>query len=127
MGIRITAVGPDWSYVEARLKRRWWNQNYIGTIFGGALYALCDPYPLVMLIHRLGPAYIVRDKGAEVRFLKKGTDVAWVRAELPEAVVEEIRRVPQVVQERRFLLQVKDAEGVVLSEVVKILHIRRII
>lgn len=124
-GIRITYVSEDVSVIEARLRLHWWNKNYIGTLFGGSIYSLCDPFHMVVLMHQLGDGYIVRDKGAEVRFLKKSGPELKARFEIPEAHLEEIRRSPQEVQERRFLAQVKDPSGQVVAEVTKILHIRR--
>jgi len=53
------------------LRLRWWNRNYIGTIFGGSIYSMCDPFHMVILLELLGPNYLVRDKGAEIRFLKR--------------------------------------------------------
>jgi hypothetical protein len=125
-GIRITGVASDWSWLEARLALRWWNRNYVGTLFGGSVYSLCDPFHMVLLINRLGPAYLVRDKGAEVRYLRKGTGTVSVRFELPNAELEAIEACPDAVQERRYLVQVKDEAGQPIAEVAKILHIRRL-
>lgn len=126
-GIRITRVAPDWGWIEAKLRFRWWNRNYVGTVFGGSLFSLCDPFHMVLLINRLGKEeYVVRDKGGEIKYLKKGVSDVFVRFELDEAQVKEIRGNPAEVQEARFLAQVKDQEGAVIAEVVKILHVRRI-
>lgn len=125
-GIKITSVAPDWRWIEAKLKYRWWNRNYVGTMFGGSMFSLCDPFHMVLLINRLGKEYVVRDKGGEIKYLKKGVSDVFVRFELDEAQAEEIRRNPAEVQEARFLAQVKDKEGSVIAEVTKILHVRRI-
>jgi acyl-coenzyme A thioesterase PaaI-like protein len=125
-GIKITAVSPDWRWLEARLKFRWWNRNYVGTMFGGSLFSLCDPFHMVLLINRLGKGYVVRDKGGEIKYLRKGTSDVKVRFELDERQVENILRDPAEIQEQRFLSKVKDGEGNVIAEVVKVLHIRRI-
>jgi hypothetical protein len=111
--------------VELRLKLRWWNRNYIGTMFGGSIYSMCDPIHMVILIEQLGPGYIVRDKGAEIRFLKKCTTSATARFEIGSKAVAEIWNCPDEVQERKFTVQVKDEVGDVIAEVTKVLHIRR--
>ncbi|MGZ3653868.1 MAG: DUF4442 domain-containing protein, partial [Bdellovibrionota bacterium] len=87
--------------------------------------AMCDPMHMVMLIQLLGPRYIVRDKGADVRFLQKGTDTAWARFEISSKTVAEIWNDPREVQERKFTVQIKNHQGEVIAEVVKYLHIRR--
>ncbi len=42
------------------------NANFVGTHFGGSLYSMVDPHLMVLLIHRLGPDYVVRDKEANI-------------------------------------------------------------
>lgn len=124
-GIKILEVAPDYSRLSASLTQHWWNKNYIGTIFGGSIYSLCDPFHMVLLMNRLGPEFIVRDKGAEIRFLKKGQGRLVAQFSMPNEIVEEIRRSPHEVQERRFTVQVKNKEEEVVAEVTKLLHIRK--
>ncbi len=124
-GIRITKIAPDLSSVEVKLKLRWWNRNYIGTMFGGSIYSMCDPFHMVILIEQLGPDYIVRDKGAEIRFLKKGTNTATALFAVDPQTIALIWNHPEDVQERHFLALVKDNSGDVIAEVRKTLHIRR--
>lgn len=125
-GIRITAVDPDWKWLTARLTLRWWNKNYVGTLFGGSIYSLCDPFHMVLLINALGSDYVVRDKGAEIKFLKKGMGVVGVRFEITERDLAQIRANPAEVQEHTFLAQVRDEGGEVIATVAKRLHIRRV-
>jgi hypothetical protein len=124
-GIRIRRVAHDFTSAELTLRLRWWNRNYLGTMFGGSIYSMCDPIHMVMLMHLLGPDYIVRDKGAEVRFLKKGLGLATARFDIDTKTVAEIWNDPNEVQERRFVARVTDDAGDVIAEVVKTLHIRR--
>jgi hypothetical protein len=124
-GIRIRRVAPDFTSAETTLRLRWWNRNYIGTMFGGSLYAMCDPIHMVMLMFLLGPDYVVRDKGAEVRFLKKGRGKATARFEISPKTVAEIWNDPRETQDREFLARVTDESGDVIAEVVKRLYIRR--
>lgn len=125
-GIRIEAVDPEWRWLKASVRLRWWNRNIVGTMFGGAIYAACDPFHMVLLMNRLGKAYVVRDKGAEIRFLKKGMSRVDIHFELGEEMVAQILASPETLQERKFLAQAKDESGAVIAEVVKILHIRRV-
>jgi hypothetical protein len=124
-GIRITHIEPDFSAIEVRLRLRWWNQNYIGTLFGGSLYMMCDPFHMVMLIKLLGTKYLVRDKGADVKFLRRGENGAHVRFEIDPKTIAEIWNCEEEVQERTFLAVIRNDEGETIAEVRKHLHIRK--
>ena len=61
-GIRVTRWDVDWRAVDVEMKLRRWNQNYVGTHYGGSLYSMTDPFYMVMLIGNLGREYVVWDK-----------------------------------------------------------------
>jgi len=52
-GIAVTALTEDWSHARVILKQRLLNRNYVGTHFGGSLFAMTDPFCMLMLMHRL--------------------------------------------------------------------------
>lgn len=126
-GIRVKRMDPDFRAIDVEMKLRFWNRNYVKTQFGGALYAMTDPFYMVMLIQNLGRDYIVWDKAATIRFLKPG--VRTVRAEfrLPPERVAEIRAAAdrEYKVEPTFTVQIIDTEGVVVAEVDKLLYVRR--
>ncbi|WP_133130635.1 DUF4442 domain-containing protein [Legionella yabuuchiae] len=43
-GIRIKDFSEDYTYILVAIKLRFWNQNYVGTHFGGSLYTMIDPF-----------------------------------------------------------------------------------
>ncbi len=43
-GIHVTRLSNDWRHVEVELRLRPWNRNYVGTHFGGSLFAMTDPF-----------------------------------------------------------------------------------
>jgi len=43
-GIRIQRIAPDMKAIDVEMKLRWWNANYVGTQFGGSLFAMTDPF-----------------------------------------------------------------------------------
>ncbi len=69
-GGHILFWSMDSSEVHLRLKLSLWTRNYVGTIFGGSLFSAADPFYMVMLMKALGPAYVVWDKTAHIRFKK---------------------------------------------------------
>ncbi len=126
-GIRVTRWDADWRAVDVEMRLRWWNQNYVGTHYGGSLYSMTDPFYMVMLIENLGRGYIVWDKSANIRFRKPGHGTVRAEFRLREEQIEEIRRTLESEEkiEREFAVEVKDTEGVVVAEVKKLLHFQK--
>lgn len=124
-GARVAFIASDWSEVRVRLPLSWRTRNYVGTIFGGSLYAGVDPFYMLMLIHRLGPDYVVWDKAASIRFRKPGRSTLFATFRVDEAEVAEIRRLlqdqPKV--DRAYPVELRDAQGIVHAEVQKVIHI----
>ena len=57
-GIVLEKIAPDFSEVVVRMKQHWYNRNYVSTHFGGSLYAMTDPFFMLMLIRILGKDYV---------------------------------------------------------------------
>ena len=47
-GIRVEHIGADFRTARVALHHRWWARNYVGTLFGGALFAMTDPFWMVL-------------------------------------------------------------------------------
>jgi acyl-coenzyme A thioesterase PaaI-like protein len=123
----ISLRASDDHTIDVRMPLRWYNRNIVGTHFGGSLYAMCDPFFMLILMRHLGPDYVVWDKAATVRFRRPGR--GRVRAQFrvtPEQVAEIRHRAdtePKV--EPQFTAQVLADDGTVVAEVEKLLHVRR--
>jgi acyl-coenzyme A thioesterase PaaI-like protein len=126
-GIRLTHVAPDFSALEVRMRLHRWNQNYVGTHFGGSLFSMADPFYMVMLIELLGPGYVVWDKSASIRFRRPGRGTVRARFEIPTERLEEIRRGVDAAGkvETSFSVSIRDEQGEVVAEVEKLIHVRR--
>jgi acyl-coenzyme A thioesterase PaaI-like protein len=126
-GIRVKHAAPGFRSIDVEMKLRFWNRNYVGTQFGGSLYAMTDPFLMLMLIENLGRDYIVWDKAAAIRFKRPGKGTVRAHFELTEERIAEIRaqadREPKV--EPVFEVQVVDDEGTVVAEVQKTLYVKR--
>ena len=68
-GIHVLAIDADWRCAKVRLRRRWYNQNYVGTHFGGSLFAMTDPFWMIMVMENLGRDYLVWDKAGAIEFV----------------------------------------------------------
>ncbi|WP_243324428.1 DUF4442 domain-containing protein [Geothrix sp. SG200] len=124
-GARVTFIASDWSQVRVRLPLSWRTRNYVGTIFGGSLYAGADPIYMLMLIHRLGPDYVVWDKAASIRFRKPGRSLLSATFRIDEEELAEIRRLlqdqPKV--DRTYPVEWRDTDGAIHAELQKVVHI----
>lgn len=103
------------------------NRNLVGVHFGGSLYAMCDPWLMLILMRLLGREYIVWDKAANIQFKKPGRGRVKARFHIPPERVEEIRRDAdsQIKIEPVFAVDVLDDEGDVVARVEKLLYVRR--
>jgi acyl-coenzyme A thioesterase PaaI-like protein len=126
-GGRVRFVAPDFREIRVELPLSRRTRNYVGTIFGGSLYAAVDPFYMIMLIQTLGPEYVVWDKAASIRFRKPGRSTLFARFLLPESETDEIRHLLETAAsiDRQYRIELKDAEGVVHAEVEKTIYIRR--
>ncbi|CAN5670456.1 DUF4442 domain-containing protein [soil metagenome] len=71
-GGRLIYLAGDWTRATVRLKLSLFTRNYVGTIFGGSMFAAADPFHMVLLINILGPQFIVWDKAGRIDFKKPG-------------------------------------------------------
>lgn len=109
------------------LKLTFWNSNYVGTLFGGSLFSMTDPFYMLMLLENLGREYIVWDKSATIRFKKPGRGTVRCEFRLTE---ERLLEIKSELKEKSkiepvFYAEIKDEAGDVVAEVEKILYIRR--
>ncbi len=125
-GIRVR-WGADMKSADVEMKLRPWNQNFVGTHYGGSLYSMTDPFYMLMLISNLGPDYIVWDKAASIRFRKPGKGKVRAEFRLTDAQLDDIREQTNALPkyEPTFTVEVKDESGDVVAEVQKTLHIRK--
>ena len=126
-GVRVTHVSDDFRTVKVEMPLRFYNKNYVGTHFGGSLYAMCDPFYMLMLINILGPGYIVWDKAATIRFKRPGKGLVKATFTISEEKIAEIRAAadsqPKV--EPEFHVTVTDENGDVVAEIDKLLYVRK--
>jgi acyl-coenzyme A thioesterase PaaI-like protein len=126
-GIRVVDIAPDWSAATVRLKLNLMTRNYVGSQFGGSLFSMTDPFWMILLIHRLGPAYVVWDRRAEIEFVRPGKTHVQTEFVVDPAVVDELRveadRGEKVL--RWFENDIVDTSGEVVARVRRQLYVRR--
>ena len=126
-GIHVTDLAPDYRYARVELRLRWYNRNYVKTHFGGSLFAMTDPFWMIMMLQRLGPDYLVWDQAGEIRFLKPGKGTVAAEFRLDDAVVDDIRAAAAGGEKvlRWFEVDIRNAGGEVVATVRKQLYVRR--
>jgi hypothetical protein len=126
-GIRVKYIAPDMKAVDVEMKLHFWNANYVGTHFGGSLFAMTDAFYMLMLMANLGHDYIVWDKAATIRYRKPGRETVRVEFRLSDNQIEDIREKLKTLPkyEPVFMVKVKDENEVVIAEVEKVLHVRK--
>ncbi len=126
-GIRVVSVAPDWSAIKVRLALTWYNRNLFGTQFGGSLYAMCDPFFVVLLMQQLGADYVVWDKAASIQFLKPGRGPVFATFHIPLETVDDIRAHADAGEtvEPTFTVDVVDEQGEAIARVEKLLWVRK--
>ena len=124
-GGKILFWSGDSREVQLRLRRNIWTYNYVGTIFGGSLFAASDPFYMLMLLQILGKQFVVWDKAASIRFRKPGRSTLYARYVLTDELIGEIRAdVAQNGQTERILpLEWVDAAGVVHAQIERTIYI----
>ncbi|MFZ5819759.1 MAG: YiiD C-terminal domain-containing protein [Chloroflexota bacterium] len=127
LGAGIRSRSVDERTIEVEMKLTALNRNIVGVHFGGSLYAMCDPWFMLILMRALGEDYIVWDKAAGIRFVNPGRGTVRARFHIPQSRVDEIRAAAD--QNRKveptFTVDVLDAEGNVVAQVEKLLYVRR--
>lgn len=89
---RVESISEDLHRATIKLPVSWRNRNYVGSIFGGSLYAAVDPIHVVQLINILDNQYIVWDKSAEVFFKIPAREDLYADFEYTQDEVRDIRR-----------------------------------
>ena len=126
-GGRITFIASDYSEVRVRLPLSWRTRNYVGTIYGGSMYAAVDPFYMIQLMKRLGPDYVVWDKAASIRFRRPGKTTLYARFLMPDEEVAAVRAALEQADsvERDYTCELRDADGKLHASVEKRIYIRR--
>ena len=125
-GIHVTNISPDWRYVRVELRARPWNRNYVGTHFGGSLFAMTDPFWMIPVKECLGSDYFVWDQAAEIEFVKPGKGTVHAEFRITDEMLDEIRAA--TADGGKYLrwcpVDVIDAGGDVVARVRKQIYVR---
>lgn len=126
-GIKVKSADEAYRNLRVELKLRPWTSNYVGTQFGGSLFAMTDAFYMVMLLRNLGKDYVVWDRSATIRYLKPGRTHVYADFNLTEQDLSDIKT--QLKQTAKMdwhrKVQIKDLNNELIAEVDKVIYIRR--
>jgi acyl-coenzyme A thioesterase PaaI-like protein len=126
-GIKVIHFTKDFREIEVEMKLRWYNKNFVGTQFGGSLYAMTDPFYMIMIMQNIGDGYIVWDKAAKIEFKKPGRSRVTAKFKLTESQIIDIKtnadNNPKYVFD--LLVSVISDEGETIAVVTKTIYVKK--
>ena len=126
-GITVEKIAKDFRCARVRLKHGMLNRNILGVHFGGSLFAMTDPFFMMMVSQNLGKDYIVWDQAAKIEFLKPGKGAVHATFELSQEQIDDIINTAESGNKvlKDFVVDVKDREGDVVARITKTLYVRK--
>ncbi|MEO6172933.1 MAG: DUF4442 domain-containing protein [Arenimonas sp.] len=126
-GIRVVKISDDFRYVKVQLRSHWYNKNYVGTHFGGSLFAMTDPFWMIMILRNLGDDYIVWDKAAEIEFVKPGRGLVTAEFKLEQRMLDGLIEAAAGNEKvlRWYEILVTDSQSDLVAKVRKQVYVRR--
>ncbi len=126
-GITVESIAKDFRHARVRLKLSLFNRNIVGVHFGGSLFAMTDPFFMMMVSQNLGKGYIIWDQAAKIEFLKPGRGKVHADFAITQEQLDEIVQAAETGNKvlRDFVVDIKDHEGDVVARITKTLYIRK--
>ncbi|MFP4209162.1 MAG: DUF4442 domain-containing protein [Wenzhouxiangella sp.] len=126
-GIRVRRISSDFRSARVELRLGLLNRNYVNVHFGGSLFAMTDPFYMLMYIKNLGADYVVWDKAAAIDFVRPGRGTVAAEFRLNEGDFEHARA--QAARQRSCLIQhpvdIRDRDDQLVARVERTIYIRR--
>jgi len=124
--IRVQSLSDDYSEAKVVLRLRPWNRNYVKSQFGGNLFAMVDPFWMLLAMRQLGGDYYVWDKAGAIDFVAAAYGDVYAHFKLEPSVVDELRAAAAGGEKvlRWFETEVVTGEGKVIAIVRKQIYVR---
>ncbi len=124
-GARVLYISADYREMRVKIPLSWRTRNYVGTIYGGSMYAGIDPIYMLMLIKNSGENYVVWDKAVTIRFKRPGRETLFAEFLLTQEELDEIKLISQTKKsvDRVYNVELKDKNGKIYCVIEKTLYI----
>lgn len=126
-GIRVRHLADDYRAATVTARLSWLNRNYMGTVFGGTLFAMTDPFYVLLLLHTLGPDYYVWDQASTIEFVAPGRGRLTARFQLDEDAIAAIRAATADGDKHlpRFTVDITGPDDTLVARVHKTVYVRK--
>lgn len=126
-GIRVQEISADYRYARVKMRLRPWNRNSFGTHFGGSLFAMTDPFWVLLLFNQLKGEHVVWDQAGEIEFVAPGRGTVHAEFRLTDEHVEQV--LAQTASGEKALIwfdtDIVGQDGTVIARVRKQVYVRR--
>lgn len=126
-GIKVLDLSADFRAAKVQLKLGIFNRNAVGVHFGGSLFAMTDPFYMLMILACLGDDYIVWDKSADIDFVKPGRGKVSAEFLITDALINDI--IAHTANGEKYLpelpVYIKNDNGEVVAKLNRKLYIRK--
>ncbi len=126
-GIRVREICDEPPSARVELGLHWYNKNAVGTQFGGGLFAMTDPFWMLLTMRALGRDYIVWDKAAEIVFVAPGRGRVTAQFRIEPATLDAIRAATASGEKHLHWseTELRADDGSVIARVRKQVYVRR--
>jgi len=97
---KIISISKNLLEIRIKLAYNYKNKNFVGSIFGGSMFAAVDTIPMIQLMQLLGDDYVVWDKSAEIYFKRPAREVLYADFHFDSNELEAIRK--KVLEEKEI-------------------------
>jgi hypothetical protein len=127
MGVRVRSIDLRERCVDVDLPLRLRNRNHLGTHFGGAVAAMCDPFNAWLVGEALGDGSTAAVRSLDIQLKRRTNTTLHARFELGDGQLAEIRAGLEAngAATTRFDDEVTDARGHVIAVVRTVVHVQR--
>ncbi|MGM8885100.1 DUF4442 domain-containing protein [Psychrobacter sp. 1U2] len=125
-GIKLEYLDTDQGLCVVSMGLTALNKNIVGTQFGGSLYAMTDPFYMLLLMQQLGSNYVVWDKSSHIEFVAPGASKVTARIKVSSSEATIIRKLAESGEPvfRDYRTEIVDNNQKVIAVVTKTIYIR---
>ncbi len=124
-GGKVLFWSGDSHEVHVQLKRSIWSYNYVGTIFGGSMFASTDPFYMIMLYKIVGDDYVVWDKAGAIKFVRPAKQTLYAKFLLTDELIAELKRAADEKGDHTYNIKIEliDKDQVVHAAIERTMYI----
>ena len=128
MAVTVDEISANFQLIKISMDLKWYNRNYVGTQFGGGLYAMVDPFYMLMLLKNLGKQFSVWDKSAEIFFKRQGRGKVFAHFKIEQNLIDHLKSSLAIGEKRdlELVVDIFDDNGEVICVVHKVIFLKKL-